>query len=1169
MALSRIPPHTLKRQHEASNPAGSVWVSAHAGSGKTHVLTQRVMRLLLQGAPPAKILCLTYTKAAAANMAGRVFERLAGWTGLSDAALREAIIATGAPSPQESDLSAARRLFARAVETPGGLKIQTIHAFCERLLHLFPFEANVPSRFEVVDDARQAELLSRARREILVEVKNDQSGLGASLARVSDECGAADFQDLLREALARRADFKAGAWGDPGHALRKALGVEPGQSVSGIEHEMIEEGLAPTRWSEIAAFLESGKKLDQERARLFHEAALLLRRSRADADLRTCLSLYLAIFFNEKGAGDKTKSLLTKGLAGERPEIAECLYAEQERLDRLRALRKAAATLERSLALTVLVDAILSRYETMKAARGLLDFDDLIAKTSALLERSDARWVLYKLDAGIEHILLDEAQDTSAAQWRILEDLTGDFAVGDGRGGAPRTFFAVGDEKQSIFSFQGAAPDMFGGMRRKFERKFGAGAEPFAHVRLSQSFRSTPGVLSAVDRIFEHGAHRRGLVADDDVWMPHEALKESLPGLVEIWPLVGAQTSEERRDWRLPLDLLDARDPAGVVAERIAQKIARLIAEGSSETVHDSETGRPRPVRAGDVMILVRKRDAFFEAVIRALKQSAIPVAGADRLELAEHIAVLDLIAAGRAALRPEDDLTLACVLKSPLIGLDDDDLLAIAPGRVGSLSEALAASSAPAHIAAVARLARWRDRAALSPFAFYSSLLGEEGGRRALEGRLGPEAGDAIDEFLRLALDQDSEAAPSLVAFLDDLEAMDCSIRRDMEAGLDVVRVMTVHAAKGLEAKIVFLPDICSAPSPRHDARLFGLDAGGAEGRVLAWSPRKDADCPAVAAAREAGREAAADEYRRLFYVALTRAEERLYIAGFHGATKPSLISWGAMIEAAFANSDDFEAAPAFWSAEETILRRVTGVAAAAGEEPAAAAPGEAVREAPDWLWRAVSPEPEAPAPIRPSSALAAADRLGAARLRPGRSHILRRGSLMHVLLQYLPDVAAEKRRKAARAFLAARADDLDEGAREEIAATALDVIEAADLGPLFGPSSRAEVAIAGRATLAPGLDVDVVGQVDRIAETERALLVVDFKTGAPCASGETPAGYLAQMALYRAVLAPLWPGKPMRMLLIWTAGPRVVALDDRDLDAALASLAAQSRRAGAPRMA
>ncbi|MDQ6701770.1 MAG: double-strand break repair helicase AddA, partial [Pseudomonadota bacterium] len=891
MAFFEIPADTRSKQHQASNPNQSVWVSANAGSGKTHVLASRVIRLLLLGIAPSKILCLTFTKAASANMAARVFETLAKWTQLAGDDLCLQIVAAGAPVPGSQELTAARKLFARTVETPGGLKIQTIHAFCERLLHLFPFEANVPSRFEVPDDLRRAELLQRARREVLAEASSSWGALGAALQRVVEECGPEAFEDLVKEAMGHSAISRARWPQEPAEVLRRSLGLAEDRDIACIEREMAEEGIAPVRWSVIAALLDQGKKPDQDRARQFRQAFSAYRSPPSDGSLETCLDSYLAIFFTTEGT--PRASLVTKELARAHPEIEPELRAEQLRLEALRAERRAAATFDRTSALIEVASAIFKRYGEEKAARGVLDFDDLIEKTVALLERSDARWVLYKLDAGIDHVLVDEAQDTSEAQWKILEELTGDFAAGRGQSPSLRTFFAVGDEKQSIFSFQGAAPHMFDAMRRKFEAQFTAGAQPFAHVPLSLSFRSAPGVLSAIDKVFEHAGHKIGLVAASDVWMPHQALKHQLPGLVELWPLVAAQSGEDPRAWTLPLDLLDAKDPANLVGQRVAQKIAHLIKPGSNEFVHDSQTLRRRPVRPGDILILVRKRGDFFEAMIRALKKSGIRTAGADRLELTQHIAVMDLMAAGRASLLPQDDLALACVLKSPLIGLGDGDLLALAPGRGGSLFDALKSSTGTRHVEAVVKLARWRALAGGSPFVFYAGLLGADGGRRDIEARLGPEAGDAIDEFLRLAIAHEDARAPSLAAFLDDLAGLEYSIKRDMETGEDAVRVMTVHAAKGLEANIVFLPDTCGVPSPRHDPRVFALDTKVPGEQTIAWSPRKDLDCEAIAAARRKARDAATDEYRRLLYVALTRAEERLYIAGFYGAKGPDPGCW------------------------------------------------------------------------------------------------------------------------------------------------------------------------------------------------------------------------------------------------------------------------------------
>jgi ATP-dependent helicase/nuclease subunit A len=700
-----IPPHVTALQRKASDPVASVWVSANAGSGKTHVLAQRVLRLLLDGVPPAKILCLTFTKAAAANMAERVFKALSTWTALDDVGLAKALADIGAPKIDAGTLIFARRLFARTVETPGGLKIHTIHGFCERLLHLFPFEANVPGRFEVLDDLGEAELLVLARREALMQAERDRGALGAALKMLATETSEDDFSGLLKEAVKYRELLRHYDSERAARDLASALDVSDGASVATIETEMIEGGIGPARWAMFAEFLNSGSKSDIKLAHWLREAS----RAYVGGNRSVCLAAYFEIFFTDHGAGKIRDKLATDKLVEARPDLIDELRFEQARLARLRALRKAAACLEKSVALTTLVAAIFARYEAAKVQRGKLDFDDLIDRTLALFERSDARWVLYKLDSGIDHILVDEAQDTSPAQWRILEHLASEFFAGAGSRSQTRTFFAVGDEKQSIFSFHGAAPDMFHAMRRSLAKKFIDAEQTFEHVSLKTSFRSVPAVLEAVDRVFDDKAHQRGLVSADDRWMGHEALKQSLPGLIEIWEPVKGDERPETEDWKLPLDLLDESDPANVLATRIAKKIATLIAPGSGERVYDTKLERFRPITAGDVLILVRTRNALFDAMIRALKQARVPVAGADRLDLLAHIAVMDLIAAGHAALLPQDDLTLAAVLKSPLIGFDDDDLLRLAPNRKSSLFAALGHSGEPKDKAAYGTIVRLR----------------------------------------------------------------------------------------------------------------------------------------------------------------------------------------------------------------------------------------------------------------------------------------------------------------------------------------------------------------------------------------------------------------------------------------------------------------------------
>jgi len=1127
-------------QQRASNPASSAWVSANAGSGKTHVLVQRVLRLLIDDAPPSGILCLTFTKAAAANMSARVFKNLSDWTRLDDDALARAIVETGAPAPDAAGLGFARRLFARTIETPGGLKIQTIHAFCERLLHLFPFEANVAAGFRVAEEREAALVMEEARARSFAAAIGSRER-DAAIAAIARDAGADGFDDLLGEALRRRADIAAlGDRAAYGAALRRKLGLGANETSASIKREMTR---ARPQWALWAAELAQGGANDQ------NIAASLLRAADA-SEAEESLAAYLEAFFTNEGKprGGQTRGLVTKTLAKRLPDLPQRLSDEQERLIALRDRLRSAEAIARSLALVDVARAVLTEYAALKGARGLLDYDDLIERTLGLLDRADAAWVLYKLDAGIDHILVDEAQDTSAPQWAILTRLSDEFLSGAGARGRRRTFFAVGDDKQSIFSFQGAAPKMFASTRRELERRHRDAALGFDWVRLALSFRAAPRLLEGVDRVFAAEAAWRGLTADEERPPPHGAFHADLKGMIELWAPIAAAKSAEREDWRMPLDASARDDPPVALARRIARVIKGWLAPDSPERVRDPDTLEPRRIAAGDIMILVRSRAAFFEAMIRALKEERVKTAGADRLTLRDSIAAMDLIAVGRSALLPDDDLTLAAALKSPLVGLDDGDLTALAPGRPGSLARALAESADPRFATARSRVETWRRRArSHSPYGFYARLVGEDGGRRALLARLGPEAADAIDEFIALALAHERKAAPSLDAFLAEIEAADFAIKRDMEGAGDSVRVMTVHAAKGLEAPIVFLPDACSAPHARNDPKLIDLGADAGDPPLIVWATKKSDDSPPIAAARQKARDAAAGEHRRLLYVAMTRAAQRLVVAGYEGLRPRPQDNWWDLIHCGL--GDALRPAPAPWGGEESIWRLGEALGGEAVVEKPAAAPS---RPAPAWLFTASARETAA-APLSPSRA--------GAPLRSGEASRARReaGRLAHVLLQRLPDIAAERRRPAAERFLALRGGALTPEQRDELVDSALATLARPELAPLFAPGSRAEVAVAGALTRPGRPALPFSGRIDRIAVGAEAVMIADFKSGAPADVADRP-NYVEQLALYRAALAPLYPDRPVRAFLVWLGAGQAVEIPAAALDEALSNVATRS---------
>jgi ATP-dependent helicase/nuclease subunit A len=1131
-------------QARASDPKTSAWVTANAGSGKTHVLVQRVLRLLLEGVAPSRILCLTFTKSAAANMASRVFKTLALWTTLEDDALAAAIRDAGAPPPDETRVALARRLFARTIESPGGLKIETIHGFCGRLLRMFPFEANVAAGFRVVEERESRLLLDNARAQALAAISREPAA-AASLRALAIETGEDGLDALIGQALGLRGAITEAIdhWGDVsayGDALRARLGLAPDEDIETIE-ESILAGLGDRAAKlRIIGQLEDGAVSDQKSAATLREARLATER---EAALRS----YLYLFFTreDKARGGESGRLITKGLAKKYPSLDDQLRTEQSRVIALREKLRAARTAGRSVAVIAVAERVLAAYARLKAQRGLLDFDDLIERAVTLLTRADAAWVLYKLDSGIDHILVDEAQDTSRGQWEILVRLAEDFTSGKGARDFPGTFFAVGDDKQSIFSFQGAAPEMFAAMRRHFQNRHDKANMAFAPVPLTLSYRSAKTVLDGVDRVFASENAWRGLTADNEAPPPHVAFRTNLPGLVEIWPPIAGENEPLEPDWRLPLDVATSRDPPVLLARRIAAVIADWLKPSSVERVHDPATSTPRPIRPGDILILVRTRSAFFEAMIRALKDAGVATLGADRLLLADHIAVMDLVAAGKAALSADDDLSLAEALKSPLIGFDDDDLIALAPERKGSLAQALAEHPDEKYRAVSRRLATWRRRAnSLSPYDFYARLLGEEGGRRAMLRRLGPEAGDAIEEFLSQALLFEQRRAPSLLTFLAEFDDADVSIKRDMEEGGSAVRVMTVHGAKGLEAPIVFMPDTCSGPGGRDDGGLFSIDgAGAAKPPFVVWSPRKVEDPGAVAAAREARREIARGEHRRLLYVAMTRAAQRLIIGGYHGARGPAEDCWRDMITTGLL--DAAVETPAPWSAQEMIWRLGAGARDASPVPPQEVA---SEKSAPAWLAAPVDPTPT------PSSLNAAPQRaISAGSASADRERRLEAGRLGHALLQYLPAIPPAERGEAGRRYLTHRSVNIGEPEQRAILANALATLDNLSLATLFGSDSRAEVTVTAEFQRDGAPPASFLGRIDRLAITADGVLIADFKSGASYAGAAPPAEYVAQLALYRGALLPLYPDRPVRAFLVWLETGQASEISPETLDAAL----------------
>ena len=1128
----------LTAQREAADAAASVWVAASAGTGKTKVLTDRVLALMLGGSPPSRILCLTFTRAAAAEMAIRLNETLSRWTVEGEGALAQELQALLGRMPDGDLMKQARRLFARVLDAPGGMKIETIHAFCQSLLRRFPLEAEVAPHFELMDERNATEALAEARDEMLARAHSGEPGVTDALAKVTRDAREMTFGELLGALVAERARVAralAGGIDSFRDLVSRLCNTAPDATPDAIVAAACiggDFGLGAA----VRHMAASGRARDKR------YAAAIARFLEASPPQRADLfDDYCTVFFIQDGSA--RKDIVTQALAAAWPEDEAALRQEAARLAGVQRERAAAALKEATLALATLGHDMLERYRRHKDAAALLDYEDLVLRARDLLQRPRiAPWVLFKLDGGLDHILIDEAQDTNPEQWDVVAALAEEFFAGASARRERRTIFAVGDTKQSIFSFQRADPTAFLRMRTHFAARAAAAREGWRIVELEHSFRSTPAVLAAVDAVFARPQARRG-VALDDAAIRHVPVRQGQAGFVELWPPVEPLEPPPLLPWEPPVEQQRMRAPSARLAHAIAETLAGWLRTGERLEARD------RRIVAGDVLVLVRQRGPFVAELVRALKERDVGVAGSDRMRLVEQLAIEDMMAVMQFLLLPEDDLTLATVLKGPLVGFDEDRLFDLAHDRRERVlwhELRRRAAEHPDFARAAALLGGLLARADFAPpYELMAEILGAGGGRRRMLARLGPDAADPLDELLAVALAYERRHGPSLQGFLHWLAAGDIEVKRDLDQrGRDEVRIMTVHGAKGLQAPIVFLPDTMQVP--RAVTRIFWTEDG-----VPLWRAHDGCDAPALRAAVAEAKERREAEYRRLLYVAMTRAEDRLYVCGWRGKQQAPDGNWHELVAAglvaAGAEPFDFASSPALgsegWTGQGRRLASPQSAAprSDASPEPRAGRAGPL----PGWSGRPPKPEPVPPRPLAPSQPQAT-EPAPRSPLGADAGASFRRGLLVHRLLQSLPQLPAVERRAAAARFLARPVHGLDAAEQGALLAETLAVLEDPATAFLFGPDSVAEVPVvalvAGRA---------ISGRIDRLVVTEGAVAIVDYKTlrPVPASEGAIPALYLEQLRAYRAAIAAVYPGRAVRCALLWTDGPSLMWVSESRL--------------------
>ena len=1120
--LSKPLTRLAEDQLRASSPADHAALSASAGTGKTHVLTARVLRLLLSGVDPSSILCLTFTKAGAAEMAERIHSRLAYWVRLKDSELGAELDALGEdPGPEMRDR--ARTLFARVLDAAGGgLRIQTIHAFAQSLLGAFPSEAGLVPGFRPLEGREEQLLARQTLADLLVRAeKEGDLGLVRDMQALSHRLGEGGAEDYLMccarapaamEALGPRQSIEA--------RLRRAFGIPAGDIDEAIAAQCCDEvfdlaslrriGLLNSQWGtksglERASLCEQwAGATHQERGRLIEKLHSVW--AKADGEIRS----------------------FGKGQAPQDEDYVRLATAAFECCSRLLAMRNVARLVETMAAGLRAGQAFALAYAEAKRAADAVDFNDLIRwAEELLLTPGMGEWVRYKLDQTTDHILVDEAQDTNERQWNIVRALALEYFAGEGAGRRHRTIFTVGDYKQAIFGFQGTDPQSFDVARAYFSREADAIDRDFLDLSMDRSFRSSPEILRFVDRgIADLGHEALGLPRRPN---PHDSAHPGRPGSVTLWHPFSSEAADEE----------EAGEEGWIsdATRRYAARLARQVRQWLDDPFRVAS--RKRPLRPEDILILVRRRGDLAALIVARLYAEGVPVAGVDRLLLSAPLAVQDLLAAARFAVQPLDDLNLASLLVSPLFGLSQDELFEVAHKRKGSLWDAVRDHPLVSeHLHAILAMADYT-----TPHQFFETILsGPMDGRRKLLRRLGAEARDPIEELLSSALDFEANSEASLQSFLNWFSRGEVEVVRDPSAPLDAVRVMTVHGSKGLQAPVVILADACADPSRARSSFVdFRLDE---ETKVPVFRPRKNEVAEPLKSQMEAHERREREEHWRLFYVAATRAEERLYIGGSLGAADrngPPERSWYNAADAALGGLGSEWQEDPLWGRS----RRFGPAEVAEKAPPAAAAAAPALL--PQWLTQPAPAEARPPRPLAPSAPREddVADPPPSQAMRDAAA----RGKLLHQLFERLPAVEEGRRRQVADHWLEHLAGVADAAARAALVDDACRIISDPRFADLFSPAALAEAPIA--AVIGDGAVVS--GTVDRLLVEQERILVIDFKTGrkAPAIIEEIPAAHLRQMAVYAAALRVIFPGRHVSAALLYTSAPILHPLPPELLEA------------------
>jgi ATP-dependent helicase/nuclease subunit A len=1127
--MSNINHNPNYKQKIASNPDYNVWVSASAGTGKTKVLIDRILRLLLKGNSIDKILCITFTKVAAQEMINRLSSILARWSILEDADLAKELFLLNEEEPTTEEISLAKQLFANFIDNPQKINIQTIHSFCQNILNNFPIEANIMSGFKVIEPDYAQELKKQAIESVLnTKIFDDSLEIKNTLTTIVKHISALDFEnkissilnypekmDILQDKYNLNIDFESFKLN-----LYEELKAKQGISAESILQQYFDGSFNKLAFLEIISIAQGTKnKLSAsfDINKLFWFLNLPKDEQIKNKDV------WEKVFYTTSGS--IRKKIVNEGFLKELQDgqalwVKQVIEEELLRLEKLRNEYKNQISAEINLAFMQLAYEIYKAYENIKLSLGVLDFNDLIIKTHKLLNKSLViPWILYKLDNKISHILVDEAQDTNPLQWDIIRVFVEEFFTGSSSNQENRSIFVVGDVKQSIYSFQGASPEYFNVIKALFKEKVKNAEKIWHQVPMNTSFRSSSGVISAVNHITSNlFSQNDNIYKEED--FTHLAHNQNLGANIEIWPLLVDDNKEEK--WRRYKNLATA----------IVKKIKKLNQDG---------------VSYGDILILYRKREGnpTLNYLVKFLKESEIPVLGVDKLNLSEHLAVNDLIALAKFLLQQNDDFSLACVLKSPIFNLKDDDIFNLKITNSSSLFNSL---NQEKYIHIYNKLNKWVSLVDYIPVydLFFHILYVEKNFTNFLNS-FGNEVQDILMEFMNLILQfnerTQSKNISNLQIFLEFITKGDHKISRDSSSKKDMVNLMTIHASKGLESRVVFILNDLDAKS-QNDIILYNENPSTP---LLLLKLSKDYQNDYTNQIVLKQKNYQLKELARLFYVAITRAKEQLYICSVakqapdENEDKANHLWWQILNNAINNNvffehnlsaleSDFFDEKLGFVTKKAFCISQATPLIKKEIFSQ------NSINFIPQWCFKEAPKEQNPTKPLSPSKIDFEEKYFSSplSQMDEKKNNLINKGLLVHKILEQINYLSDYKEIELfINNILNGYAEQLTEQSIIEIKNNIHSLLNKKELMFLWENKGMAEVGISGQINYNNELNI-VSARVDKIIKIDNKLWVIDYKYAK---KPNLPSKkHIKQMEIYKSILKNIYPECDISGLIIYT---------------------------------